>query len=114
NSLVLDVRGNPGGLLDEAIKVVNLFVSKGQLVVSTKGKIDEWNKEYHTQMEPFDLSLPIVVLTDKGSASAAEIVSGSLQDLDRAVIVGENSFGKGLVQTTRPLPYNSQLKVTVS
>lgn len=112
--LVLDLRGNPGGLLDEAIKAVNIFVEKGLLVVSTKGKMQDWNKQYTTDAEPTDLATPVVVLTDKGSASASEIVSGSLQDLDRAVIVGENTYGKGLVQTTRPLPYNTQLKVTTS
>ena len=113
-SLVFDLRGNPGGLLDEAIKCVNLFVDKGQLVVSTKGKNRDWNKEYNTEDAATDLKIPIAVLTDKGSASASEIVSGSLQDLDRAVVIGENSFGKGLVQTTRPLPYGTQLKVTTS
>ena len=113
-SLVFDLRGNPGGLLDEAIKCVNIFVDKGQLVVSTKGKMRDWNKEYLTEEPATDLKIPIVILTDKGSASAAEIVSGSLQDLDRAVLVGENTFGKGLVQTTRPLPYGTQLKVTTS
>lgn len=112
--VVLDLRGNPGGLLDEAIKAVNIFVEKGQLVVSTKGKMQEWNKEYITESEPTDLKVPLVVLTDGGSASAAEIVSGSLQDLDRAIVVGENTFGKGLVQTTRPLPYNTQMKITTS
>ncbi len=112
--LVLDLRGNPGGLLDEAIKAVNIFVDRGQLVVSTKGKMQEWNKEYMTESEPTDLKIPLVVLTDGGSASAAEIVSGSLQDLDRAIVVGENTFGKGLVQTTRPLPYNTQMKITTS
>ncbi|RYD82674.1 MAG: S41 family peptidase [Sphingobacteriales bacterium] len=112
--LVLDLRGNPGGLLDEAIKAVNIFVDKGQLVVSTKGKMQEWNKEYTTESEATDTKLPLVVLTDGGSASAAEIVSGSLQDLDRAIVVGENTFGKGLVQTTRPLPYNTQMKITTS
>jgi carboxyl-terminal processing protease len=113
-ALVLDLRGNPGGLLDEAIKSVNIFVDKGQLVVSTKGKMADWNKEYNTDDAATDLKTPIVILTDKGSASASEIVTGSLQDLDRAVVVGENSYGKGLVQTTRPLPYGTQLKVTTS
>ncbi|MCX6352813.1 MAG: S41 family peptidase [Bacteroidetes bacterium] len=112
--IVLDVRGNPGGLLDEAIKTVNVFVKRNQMVVFTKGKAADWNKDYLTEEDPMDLNTPLVVITDKGSASAAEIVSGSLQDLDRAVIVGENSFGKGLVQTTRLLPYNTQLKVTTS
>jgi len=112
--IVFDLRGNPGGLLDEAIKTVNIFTSRGQLVVSTKGKMPDWNKEYYTEGQAYDVTTPIVVLTDNGSASAAEIVSGSLQDLDRAVVVGANSFGKGLVQTTRPLPYNAQMKVTTS
>lgn len=112
--LIFDLRGNPGGLLDEAIKTVNIFVDNGQLVVSTKGKMTEWNKEYKTEGQPTDLKIPVVVLTDGGSASAAEIVSGSLQDLDRAIIVGANTFGKGLVQTTRQLPYNTQMKITTS
>jgi carboxyl-terminal processing protease len=112
--LVFDLRGNPGGLLDEAIKTVNIFVDNGQLVVSTKGKMTEWNKEYKTEGQPTDLKIPVVVLTDGGSASAAEIVSGSLQDLDRALVVGANTFGKGLVQTTRQLPYNTQMKITTS
>lgn len=112
--LVLDLRGNPGGLLDEAIKAVNIFVDRGQLVVSTRGKMQDWNKEYRTESDPIDTKLPLVVLIDGGSASAAEIVSGSLQDLDRAIVVGVNSFGKGLVQTTRPLPYNTQMKITTS
>jgi len=114
NALIIDVRGNPGGLLDEAIKTVNLFVDKGQLVVSTKGKVDEWNKEYITEDDPLDSKVPVAVLADAHSASAAEIVSGSLQDLDRAVIIGENTYGKGLVQTSRMLPYNTQLKVTTA
>ena len=112
--LVFDLRGNPGGLLREAIQICNLFIPKGKLVVSTKGKIQEWNKEYGTTVDAFDEQLPIVVLVDRRSASASEIVAGVLQDYDRAVIVGNKSFGKGLVQTTRFLKYNSQLKVTVS
>jgi carboxyl-terminal processing protease len=112
--IVFDLRDNPGGLLDEAIKTVNIFTDKGQLVVSTKGKMEEWNKQYKTEDEPVDTKIPIVALVDGGSASAAEIVTGSLQDLDRAVIVGSNSYGKGLVQTTRPLPYNTQMKITTS
>jgi carboxyl-terminal processing protease len=112
--LVFDLRGNPGGLLDEAIKTVNVFVDKGQLVVFTKGKMEEWNHQYSTEGEPVDTRIPVVVLVDGGSASAAEIVSGSLQDLDRAIVVGANSYGKGLVQTTRPLPYNTQMKITTS
>jgi carboxyl-terminal processing protease len=112
--LVFDLRGNPGGLLDEAIKTVNVFVDKGQLVVFTKGKMEEWNHQYSTEADAVDTKVPVVILVDGGSASAAEIVSGSLQDLDRAIVVGTNSYGKGLVQTTRPLPYNTQMKITTS
>jgi carboxyl-terminal processing protease len=112
--LVFDLRGNPGGLLDEAIKTVNIFTDKGQLVVFTKGKMEEGNHQYSTESEPVDTKIPVVVLVDGGSASAAEIVSGSLQDLDRVLVVGANSYGKGLVQTTRPLPYNTQMKITTS
>lgn len=114
SGLVFDLRGNPGGLLDEAIKTVNVFVDKGQLVVFTKGKMEDWNHQYSTEGEPLDTKIPVVILVDGGSASAAEIVSGSLQDLDRAIVVGANSYGKGLVQTTRPLPYNTQMKITTS
>jgi carboxyl-terminal processing protease len=113
-SLVLDLRGNPGGLLIEAVKIVNMFVKKGQTVVTTKGRIPEENKVYSTMGDPLDLQIPLVVLIDEGSASASEIVSGSLQDLDRAVIVGNNSFGKGLVQRTFDLKYGSKIKVTIS
>ncbi len=112
--LVLDLRGNGGGLLREAVNIVNLFVPKGQLVVETKGKIAEWDKTYKTLSEPLDATIPLVVLVDRGSASASEIVSGALQDLDRAVVVGERTFGKGLVQQTRDLRYNSKIKVTVA
>ena len=112
--VVLDLRGNPGGLLREAINVVNVFVDKNQNVVSTKGKVSEWNKTYKTINASVDASLPLVVLVDRGSASASEIVSGTIQDLDRGVIIGQRSFGKGLVQTTRPLIYNAQLKLTTS
>jgi len=112
--LVFDLRGNPGGLLDEAIKTVNIFEDKGQMVVFTKGKIEESNHQYFTEGEPVDTKIPVVAIVDGGSASAAEIVTGSLQDLDRAVIVGTNSFGKGLVQTTHPLPYGTQMKITTS
>jgi len=112
--LVFDLRGNPGGLLNEAINVANVFVDKNLQIVSTKGKIEEWNKSFFTLNEPVDLKIPMVVLADGGSASAAEIVSGSLQDLDRAVIVGQRTFGKGLVQSTRPLPYNAKLKITTA
>ncbi len=112
--IVLDLRGNGGGLLREAVNIVNLFVPKNQLVVETKGRIAEWDKTYKTLSEPLDAEIPLVVLVDRGSASASEIVSGALQDLDRAVVVGERTFGKGLVQQTRDLYYNSKLKVTVA
>ncbi|MFN9324757.1 MAG: S41 family peptidase [Flavobacteriales bacterium] len=112
--IVLDLRGNGGGLLREAVNIVNLFVPKKQLVVETKGRIAEWDKTYKTLSEPLDAEIPLVVLVDRGSASASEIVSGALQDLDRAVVVGERTFGKGLVQQTRDLYYNSKLKVTVA
>ncbi len=113
-SIVLDLRGNPGGLLKEAVDIVNIFVEKGQEVVSTRGKVKEWDKSHKTLNPPLDLEIPIVVLVNRGSASASEIVAGSLQDLDRAVIIGQRSYGKGLVQQTRPLSYNCQLKVTVA
>jgi carboxyl-terminal processing protease len=112
--IVFDLRGNPGGLLNEAVNVVNVFVDKGQEVVSTKGKVTELNKTYRTLNNSVDVNTPVVVLVSSGSASAAEIVSGSLQDLDRAVVVGQRTFGKGLVQSTRPLSYSAQLKVTTS
>lgn len=112
--LIFDLRDNPGGLLNEAITISNLFVDKGKEVVSTKGKVTEWNKVYKALDTPLDLQMPIAVLTSSRSASAAEIVSGVLQDYDRAVLVGERTFGKGLVQATRSLPYNSQLKVTTA
>lgn len=113
-ALVLDLRGNPGGLLNEAVSLSNLFVEKGQLVVSTKGKVKEWEKTYKAANQPLDLEIPLVVLVNSGSASASEIVSGTIQDLDRGVVVGQRSYGKGLVQTTRPLSYNTQLKVTTA
>lgn len=113
-SLVLDLRGNGGGLLNEAVNIVNFFVPKGSEVVFTKGKIKEWDKTYKALNEPIDTQIPLVVLIDEGSASASEIVSGSLQDHDRAVVVGNQSYGKGLVQSVRPLSYNSKLKVTVA
>ncbi len=112
--IILDLRGNPGGLLNEAIKIVNLFVPKGQLVVTTKSKVKKYNKTYYTQDNPIDTDIPLVVLIDGGSASASEIVSGSLQDLDRAVIVGSRSFGKGLVQRPKELIYGTQVKITIS
>ncbi len=112
--LVLDLRGNPGGLLREAVNISNLFIEKGKTVVTTKGKKPEWNKTYSTLNPPVDLDIPLVVLIDRRSASAAEIVSGTMQDYDRGVVIGNKSFGKGLVQITRPLKYNAQLKVTTS
>lgn len=112
--VVLDLRGNPGGLLDEAVKISNIFIDRGKLVVSTKGKVSDWNKEYKTADMPDDLAIPVVVLVNGRSASASEIVSGTLQDYDRAVVIGQRSFGKGLVQTIRDMPYNSQLKVTTA
>jgi carboxyl-terminal processing protease len=112
--LILDLRGNGGGLLREAISIVNFFVPKGTEIVRTKGKIDEWNKTYVAINEPIDTQLPLVVLVDGFSASASEIVSGSLQDLDRAVIVGQESYGKGLVQQTKDLAYNTKMKLTVA
>ncbi len=112
--LLLDLRDNPGGLMNEAINIVNLFIPREKEVVSTKGKVQEWNKTYHTLNNPQDIEIPIAVLTSGGSASASEIVAGALQDYDRAVLIGKKTFGKGLVQTTRPLTYNSQLKVTTA
>jgi carboxyl-terminal processing protease len=112
--VILDLRGNPGGLLNEAINVANVFVEKNTDIVFTKGKTDDWNKNFPSLNDPVDLKIPVVVLADGGSASAAEIVSGSLQDLDRAVVVGQKTFGKGLVQSTRSLPFNAKLKVTTA
>ena len=112
--IIFDVRGNPGGLLSESVNVSNVFIPKGSEVVSTKGKVKDWNKSYKALDNPVDTEIPLVVLTSSRSASAAEIVSGVLQDYDRAVLVGEKTFGKGLVQATRPLTYNSQLKVTTA
>lgn len=114
NSVILDVRGNPGGLLHESVNIVNVFVPQGVEVVSTKGKIKESDKIYPTLNKPVDTEIPLVVLTNRGSASASEIVSGSLQDLDRAVIIGTKTFGKGLVQNTRPLSYGTQVKITTA
>ncbi|WP_423130252.1 S41 family peptidase [Gaoshiqia sp. Z1-71] len=113
-SLVLDLRSNPGGLLMEAVKIVNIFVPKGEEVVSTKGKVKQWDKVYKATENPVDTLMPIAVLVNRGSASASEIVAGALQDLDRAVIIGTRTFGKGLVQTTRELSYNAKLKVTTA
>ncbi len=113
-ALVLDLRGNPGGLLNEAVSLSNLFVEKGQLVVSTKGKVKEWEKTYKAPNTALDMDIPLVVLVNSGSASASEIVSGTIQDLDRGVIIGQRTYGKGLVQTTRPLSYGANLKVTTA
>ena len=113
-SLILDLRGNGGGIMEEAVRIVNIFVSKGQEVVSTKGKIKQWDRVLRTPDQPVDSIIPLVVLVDNTSASASEIVAGTLQDLDRAVIVGDRSFGKGLVQTVRELPFGASLKVTTS
>lgn len=112
--IILDLRGNGGGLLREAVRIVNLFVPKGQLIVKTKGKTDNWNKDHIAFEQAVDTEIPLIVFIDGGSASASEIVSGALQDLDRAVIIGEESFGKGLVQQTHDLYYNSKLKLTVA
>ncbi len=113
-SLIIDLRGNPGGLLHEAVDISNIFVNKGELAVDTRGKNKESNKKYFTLDEPLDVNMPIAVLTNSSSASASEIVSGVIQDLDRGVVIGQRTFGKGLVQTTRPLSYNAQLKITTA
>lgn len=113
-SLILDLRGNGGGVLEGAVQIVSLFVPKGSEVLSTKGKVKQWDRTYRTSTEPIDTVMPLAILIDGGTASAAEIVSGSLQDMDRAVLLGERSFGKGLVQSSRDLPYNGKLKVTMS
>lgn len=112
--LVLDLRGNPGGLLIESVNIANLFVGKDQEVVSTKGKVLQWDKTYKTTGNPVDTIMPLAVLVNRGSASASEIVSGTIQDLDRGVVLGSRTFGKGLVQTTRDLSYNAKLKVTTA
>jgi carboxyl-terminal processing protease len=112
--IILDLRGNPGGLLNEAVNICNLFVPKGEVIVTTKSKIDKHNQSYKTTREPIDLDIPLVVLVDGKSASASEIVAGALQDLDRAVVVGSRSFGKGLVQRPLDLTYGTQVKVTIS
>ena len=112
--LVLDLRGNSGGLMSEAIGIVSTFVPKGSLVVTSKGNNPDSYKEYRTTTEPLDTEMPIIVMIDSGSASSSEIVSGALQDMDRAVIMGNRSYGKGLVQSIRPMPYNGQIKVTTA
>ncbi|MEZ4874518.1 MAG: S41 family peptidase [Flavobacteriaceae bacterium] len=112
--IILDLRGNPGGLLNEAINIVNLFVPKGEVITTTKSVIEKYNKTYKTRNDPVDTEIPLVVLVNGRSASASEIVSGGLQDLDRAVVVGARSFGKGLVQRPKKLTYGTQLKITIS
>ena len=113
-SLVFDLRGNGGGLLNEAVKITNFFIPKGQTVVKTKGKIPEWDQTHVAPAEPLDLNMPLVILVDGGSASASEIVAGAIQDLDRGVLIGNRTFGKGLVQETKDLKYNNKLKLTVA
>ncbi|MFM7328098.1 MAG: S41 family peptidase, partial [Bacteroidota bacterium] len=113
-ALIIDLRGNPGGLLDEAVNICSLFLPKGSLVVTTKGKSEDNNKEYRTQSAPAEPMLPVAVVIDRSSASASEIVAGTLQDYDRAVVIGERSFGKGLVQVRRPLSYNSVAMITIA
>jgi carboxyl-terminal processing protease len=112
--IILDLRGNPGGLLLEAVNICSIFLPKGNLVVSTKGKVEDANFVYETTAPPVDTEIPVAVLINRGSASASEIVAGTLQDYDRAIIVGEKSYGKGLVQLPRPLSYNSQVKITTA
>lgn len=112
--IILDLRNNPGGLLNEAVNICNLFVPKNEIIVTTKSRIEKHNNTYKTSFEPIDTEIPLVILVNDKSASASEIVSGALQDLDRAVIVGTKSFGKGLVQRPVDLTYNTQLKVTIS
>jgi C-terminal peptidase (prc) len=112
--IILDLRGNPGGLLTEAVEIVNLFVAEGNEVVSTKGKVKQFDEDFKTTKQPVDEKIPLAVVINRGSASASEIVAGAIQDLDRGVIVGQRSYGKGLVQITRPLSYNTQLKVTTA
>lgn len=111
---VLDLRGNGGGLMQEAINIVSLFVPKGSLVVSSKGMTKDSERKYHTESEPIDAEMPIIVMIDSGSASSSEIVSGALQDMDRATVMGKRSYGKGLVQSIRALPYNGQMKITTA
>ena len=113
-NIIVDLRGNPGGLLIEAVNICNLFIPKGKKVVDTKGKVENSNITYETLNSPVDLDIPVVVIISRGSASASEIVAGTLQDYDRAVILGERSFGKGLVQIPRPLSYNAQVKITTA
>lgn len=114
SGVVLDLRGNPGGLLDEAVEVCNLFIERGQLVVSTKGKDKEWDKNFNTEGGAWDTKIPVAILVNGSSASASEIVAGTIQDLDRGVVLGAKSYGKGLVQTTRPVGFNARLKLTTA
>lgn len=113
-SIVLDLRSNPGGLLNEAVRIANLFIPKGQEIVSTRGKVKQWDKVYTATENPVDTVMPVAVLVNRGSASASEIVAGAIQDLDRGMIIGTRTFGKGLVQTTRDLSYNAKLKITTA
>ena len=112
--LIIDVRSNPGGLLNEAVKITNFFIPKDKVVVTTKAKVEKWSETFKTREEPLDLEMPIAILINNRSASASEILAGSLQDYDRAVIIGEQSFGKGLVQRYLPLSYGAQMKITIS
>ncbi|MCH7534891.1 MAG: S41 family peptidase [Bacteroidetes bacterium] len=112
--VILDLRGNPGGLLREAIDVCNIFIEKGKQILSTRSKVKEWDKSYKTLNMAVNVDIPLVILINRRSASASEIVAGTVQDLDRGVVIGQRSFGKGLVQTTYPLSYNSQLKITTA
>lgn len=113
-SLVFDLRNNGGGILEEAVQMVNMFVPRGKVIVSTKGKLKQLDRTYRTTLEPIDTDIPIVVLINKGSASASEIVAGSIQDLDRGILIGERTFGKGLVQSTREMPYGGGVKITTA
>lgn len=113
-SLVIDLRNNGGGLLDEAVKIANYFLPRGETLVTTKGKVEQASNMYKTLREPLDLDIPLAVLVNSATASSSEILAGSLQDLDRAIIIGNRTFGKGLVQTTRPLPYGGTIKITTS
>ena len=112
--VVFDLRGNGGGLLHESVNIVNFFIPRGETVVSTKGRLSDLNRDYKTANAPFDEDMPIVVLVDDYSASASEIVSGSLQDFDRAVIIGMTTYGKGLVQQTKDLNFGSKVKLTIA
>jgi len=114
DGLILDLRGNGGGLLREAVNICNIFIPKNELVVTTKGKVKEWDRAFKTLQNPVDEKIPLVILVDKGTASASEIVSGVIQDLDRGVVMGQSTYGKGLVQNTREIGYNSQVKLTTA